>query len=92
MGMSKTQIIKGVPFVLRTKDENWIKRNAIAVASVDPNQDQRYRSVLVMVPTVDQVTFMGREWVRHSFVNPPRDAPSPHIMCPQSDIDSFVSA
>lgn len=62
------------PFVLRTSDQDWIKRhNGVTDA------DGRVR---VMVDSVERDTFAGREWVRHVFQDVPHDFPNGSVMCP----------
>jgi hypothetical protein len=61
-------------FALRTSDEAWIARH-------DGVADDKGR-VVVLVDDVERVDFAGREWLRHTFTDIPRDAWNGSIMCP----------
>jgi hypothetical protein len=74
--MNTTDTTDTVEFALRTTDAAWVKRN-------NGRTDDDGRTVIsVPLSYIKAVKFAGKNWLRLTFADCPRDIPNATVMCP----------
>lgn len=63
-------------FIIRTTDQAWIARND----GVDAGKERT--AVQVPADQTEEITIMGKPWIRHRFTDVPKDCPNGSLLCP----------
>lgn len=75
----------GTRVKIRTNDRAWAARNNLDFQ--DEGMGDGYGFATLTVPTVEQVTFAGRDMVRFNLgADLPRDYPNPWVLTPATNV------